>query len=123
MRSIEEPFWQQLIDLLELDGAILKKRMDRSTWPEIRGLIDTKIARNTRAHWEQVFDGTNACFAPVLSIDEAADHPHNVNRGVFETVGGVVQPAPAPRYGGSALPVQPTNMTAVDYADVLASWN
>ncbi|MEP0944966.1 MAG: CaiB/BaiF CoA-transferase family protein [Rhizobiaceae bacterium] len=121
--AIEEPFWQQLIERLELDGEILKKRMLREHWPEIRNLIAAKISGNTRAHWEQVFDGTDACFAPVLSMEEAPQHPHNAKRGVFQEVDGVMQPAPAPRYGGAALPTKPTDMSAVDFDEVLAGWS
>jgi alpha-methylacyl-CoA racemase len=120
--AIEEPFWQQLIDRLELRGDILRKRMDRAAWPEIRGLIAAKIADHTRQHWEAVFEGTDACFAPVLTMEEAPDHPHNVSRGVFQTVDGVVQPAPAPRYGDMPLPTRSTDMSAVNYDDVLSRW-
>lgn len=120
--AIEEPFWQELITLLGLGGDLMAKRMQREHWPEIRAEIADKVAANTRAHWEQVFEGTDACFAPILTMDEAPSHPHNVSRGVFQTVDGVVQPAPAPRYGGEALPTQATDMTAVDFDDVLTSW-
>ena len=121
--AIEEPFWQQLIDLLGLGGVLMAKRMQGEFWPEIRAQIADKIAANTRAHWEQVFEGTDACFAPILTMEEAPEHPHNVSRGVFQTVDGVVQPAPAPRYGSEALPTRPTDMKPVDVDAVLADWS
>lgn len=130
--AIEEPFWQELLQKLELDAPVLEKRMLRDHWGEIRQLIADKIAARPRSHWEQVFDGSDACFAPILSMEEAPDHPHNAARGVFQTVDGVVQPAPAPRYTGGgedgsgasgALPVRPTDTEAVDYNDVLESWS
>lgn len=120
--AIEEPFWQQLLNCLELDGEVFEKRMQPQHWPEISGLIAAKIAINTRSHWEQVFEGTDACFAPVLTMDEAPHHPHNSSRGVFKEVDGVVQPAPAPRYGAVPLPVQTTDMSPTSYDEVLASW-
>ena len=121
--AIEEPFWRQLIDCLDLSSDFMNKRMDAKHWPEIKQLIATKIAEQPRQHWEEVFEGTDACFAPVLTMDEAPEHPHNQARGVFQSVGGVMQPAPAPRYDGKAPSVLPTNTEVVDYATVLESWS
>lgn len=121
--AIEEPFWQELLALLGLNGELMAKRMQPEHWSEIRSQIADKIGANTRQHWEEVFEGTDACFAPILTMDEAPDHPHNISRGVFQTVDGVVQPAPAPRYGGQALPTQKTNTAAFDFDEVLASWS
>jgi alpha-methylacyl-CoA racemase len=121
--AIEEPFWQQLGDLLELDEATKNKRMDRQYWPQIKRLIAEKIASRTRQHWEEVFEGSDACFAPILSMEDAPNHPHNINRSVFRQVEGIMQPAPAPRYDGMAATIRPTDMSPVDYGSVLADWN
>ena len=121
--AIEEPFWQELIAKLQLAGDVLMHRMDRTYWPQIRGLIASVISANTQAHWNDVFDGSDACYAPILSMDDAIDHPHNSARGVFQNIDGVVQPAPAPRYNGEAPNVPLTDMTAVDYDVALASWS
>ena len=120
--AIEEPFWKALLEHLELDASILARRMDRTYWPQIRSLIAEKIVGETRDHWVLVFEGSDACFAPVLTMDEACDHPHIRARGVFQNVDGVMQPAPAPRYNGEAPTVPPTDMTPLDYDSVLDGW-
>lgn len=121
--AIEEPFWQILIQSLELDAEVLKHRMDRTYWPQITTLIAEKIAAETLAHWERVFEGSDACFAPVLSMDEVVNHPHSAERQVFQTVNGVTQPAPAPRFNGETPNVNPTDTTAIDYESVLNGWS
>ena len=121
--SIEEPFWQELITLLQLKGAVLAHRMEPTYWPQIRALIEEKIRGETRKYWMQIFEETDVCFAPVLTMEEAPSHPHNVARGVFQTIDGVVQPAPAPRFDGETPVAPKTNMSAVDYADVLEDWS
>ena len=73
-------------------------QMDRTTWPAMKERFAAIFATKTRAEWEAVFAGTDACAAPVLSATEAPDHPHNRARGTFTEVAGVVQPAPAPRF-------------------------
>jgi len=121
--AIEEPFWQELIAKLELDDPILAKRMDSAHWPEVRKLIEAKIAGETRAHWTSFFDGSDACVAPILSMDEAPDHPHNAARKVFAESNGVLQPTPAPRFDGEVPEIPETDMTAQDYDAVLAEWS
>ena len=73
--------------------------------PPFVGQLDLAevFAGRPLAHWRQRLEGTDACFAPVLSVDDAADHPHNRERGLFIDVGGVRQPAPAPRFEGTPL--------------------
>ncbi len=121
--AIEEPFWQELIAKLELEDEVLKKRMDRDYWDEIRALIAVKIAQHPQAHWNAIFEGSDACYAPVLTMDEASDHPHNAARGVFGKQHGVVQPAPAPRFDGAQPEVPETDMSAQDYGSVLKDWS
>ena len=121
--AIEEPFWQELIAKLELDESALAKRMDSAHWPEIRKLIEEKIGSETREHWTSVFDSSDACVAPVLTMDEAAGHPHNKARNVFVEQDGVLQPAPAPRFDSEVPDIPRTDMTAQDYVAVLAEWS
>ena len=121
--AIEEPFWQQLLDCLELNSDFMTGRMKSEHWPEIRQLIADKIAAHPRSHWETVFEGSDACFAPILTMDEAPEHPHNVARGVFQSVDGVMQPAPAPRYNGQAASIRRTDTSTVDITAVLESWS
>ncbi|HET9897886.1 MAG TPA: CaiB/BaiF CoA-transferase family protein [Streptosporangiaceae bacterium] len=99
--ALEPQFYAALLAGLGLTDAGLPAQLDRSGWPVLRARFTEVFAQRTRDQWAQVFAGTDACVAPVLSPAEAASHPHNVARGVFTEVGGVMQPAPAPRFGRS----------------------
>ena len=121
--AIEEPFWRELVSKLELNDDVLAKRMDRNYWGEIRSLIAAKIMQNPQAHWNNAFEGSDACYAPVLTMDHAPNHPHNAKRGVFGEQHGVVQPAPAPRFDGVQPDVPETDMSVQNYEDILAEWS
>jgi len=97
--SLEPRFWAELVGRLGLTD--LPDREDRANWPAIRARLAETFKSKTRAEWERVFDGSDACVFPVLSMSEAPEHPHNRARGTFVEVGGVTQPAPAPRLLGS----------------------
>jgi alpha-methylacyl-CoA racemase len=96
--ALEAPFYAQLLEGLGLDPADLPDRADEASWPMLKDRIAAAIRGRTRDEWEQVFAGTDACVAPVLSLTEATRHPVNRARGVFVERDGVVQPAPAPRF-------------------------
>ena len=96
--AIEPQFYAELMRLLGLGDEHLSTQMDRSTWPAMKERFAAIFATRTRDEWEQVFAGSDACAAPVLSPAEAPDHPHNRARGTFTEVAGVVQPAPSPRF-------------------------
>lgn len=96
--AIEPQFYAELIRLMGLEGEELPDQMDRPAWPQMKSRFAEVFAGRTRADWEKVFDGSDACVAPVLSLDEAPVHPHNRLRETFTEVAGVVQPAPAPRF-------------------------
>lgn len=96
--SIEGKFYAELIDKLGLDAAILPKQHDRRRWPSLRAAIGAAFRTKTREEWCTIMEGTDICFAPVLGLDEAPQHPHMVARGTFASPEGVVQPAPAPRF-------------------------
>ena len=95
--ALEPQFYAALLEGLELDPAELPQQHDRSGWPVLREVFSERFATRTRAEWTARFGGTDACVAPVLSMIEARDHPHNRERGTFIDT-GVVQPAPAPRF-------------------------
>ena len=95
--ALEPKFYAEFASLLGLSQEVAD-RADPTTWPSLRQAIATAFASRTRQEWTDVFDGTDACVAPVLSLGEAADHPHLAARETFIEVGGVVQPAPAPRF-------------------------
>jgi alpha-methylacyl-CoA racemase len=97
--AIEPRFYAVLLAGLGLaEDESLPDRDDRASWPALRERFASVIAGRTTAQWTEVFAGTDACVAPVLSLAEAVKHPHNQARGTFTEVGGVTQPAPAPRF-------------------------
>ncbi|HEX2028639.1 MAG TPA: CaiB/BaiF CoA-transferase family protein [Nitriliruptorales bacterium] len=93
---LEPRFYAQFLDRLGLDPADWPQ-FDRDRWPEQKRRLADIFARRTRDEWLACFEGSDACVAPVLSLTEAPQHPHIRARGTFITVGGVRQPAPAPR--------------------------
>jgi alpha-methylacyl-CoA racemase len=100
--ALEPQFYAQLLAGLGLADAGLPVQHDRAGWPALRARFAEVFAARTRDEWAEVFAGSDGCVAPVLSLAEAPWHPHNAARGTFTEVGGVVQPAPAPRFGRSA---------------------
>jgi alpha-methylacyl-CoA racemase len=96
--SIEPKFYEELLQRLGLAADGLPKQHDRKGWPALRKRFAEKFRERSRDEWCTVFDGSDACFAPVLSFGEARAHPHNVARGAFARAGKVEQPAPAPRF-------------------------
>jgi alpha-methylacyl-CoA racemase len=103
--ALEPQFYAALLEGLGLAGdETLPSREDPASWPALRERFTSVFASRTRAEWWQVFQGTDACVAPVWSLLEARTDPHNVARGVFTEVDGRVQPAVAPRF--SATPGQ-----------------
>ncbi len=92
----------------------------RASWPDAHAAIAAAVRTRTRDEWAAVFDGTDACVAPILSLAEAARHPHNVARGSFITVDGVEQNAPAPRFSRTpAAPVRAPHRAGADTEAVL----
>jgi alpha-methylacyl-CoA racemase len=105
--SIEPQFYAELLRLSGLDAdADLKSQMDRSRWAEFKGRVAECFKQKTRAEWCELMEHTDVCFAPVLSLWEAPEHPANVARNVFTEVGGVVQPNAAPRFSRTPSGVQ-----------------
>jgi alpha-methylacyl-CoA racemase len=104
--AIEERFYQELVRRLGLDAEDLPDRHDRTAWPRLRKRFAEVFRTRTRDEWTRVFEGSDACFAPVLSLSEAPQHPHNKVRGTFIDVDGVVQPAAAPRFSRTPGQIQ-----------------
>ena len=118
--AIEPQFYAKLLEGLGLDADSLPHQMDRGEWASTRELFTKTFASKTRDEWSAIFDGTDACVAPILGLDEAADHPANVARNVFiDGVGGKKMPAPAPRLsrtpgsGSDKAPLPGTDTDAV----------
>jgi len=95
--AIEPQFYSLLIEKMGLDAASLPNQWDVSKWGEMKELFTKTFKTKTRDEWTAIFEGTDACAAPVLTPAEVADYKHNKDRGSFVTVNGLLQPAPAPR--------------------------
>ena len=118
--ALEPQFYAALLQGLGLAGDDLPAQLDVSGWPVLRARFTAVFAQRTRDEWAAVFAGTDACVAPVLSAAEVALHPHNAARDVFIDVGGVTQPAPAPRFGRTAAgPPRPPVRAGADTDAVL----
>jgi alpha-methylacyl-CoA racemase len=101
----EPQFYAELLDRLGLGDELLRQQTDPATWPEGRARLAAVFKTRRLDEWCALLEGTNTCFAPVLTLAEAPGHPHNVERRTFVEVDGVVQPAPAPRF--SRTPAAP----------------
>ena len=96
--SIEPQFYALLCQIAELDEKVFSKQMSRDLWPEQKEEIKKVFLKKTRDEWCELMEGTDVCFAPVLDMSEAPQHPHNKERKTFIDLEGVTQPAPAPRF-------------------------
>lgn len=96
--AIEPQFFIELVDRLGLDDEMFTHQMDRDQWPVIKDLVAERVRTKTRDEWDTLLAGSDICYAPVLDFDEAAHHPHNLERNTFLEIAGVRQPAPAPRF-------------------------
>ncbi|MEW1640448.1 CaiB/BaiF CoA-transferase family protein [Streptomyces sp. NPDC091219] len=120
--ALEPQFYDRFVDLLGL-ADLADARRDWTRWGELREAVAARFRSRTRDEWTDVFAGTDACVAPVLSLREAPHHPHLAARGTFTEHGGITQPAPAPRFsatptavrGGPALPGSDTSGVARDW--------
>lgn len=98
--AVETKFYREVLQLLELD-SLLADQWNRASWPSAKEQIARKIKTRSRDEWCRVFEGSESCFAPVLTIEEAPQHPHLRARGTYVEVDGITQPAPAPRFSRS----------------------
>jgi alpha-methylacyl-CoA racemase len=120
--AIEPPFYRELLERLGLqDDPAFADQWDRSRWPALKDRMGGLVARRTRAEWAALLEGTDACFAPVLSPADAAGHPHNRARGTFFTADGMLQAAPAPRFGQGAVRPGPVPAAGEHTEAVLAA--
>jgi alpha-methylacyl-CoA racemase len=121
--SIEPQFYKELLRLTGLEGEELPFQHDKSQWTAMKDRLAAIFRTKTRDEWCVVMEGTDVCFAPVLSLGEAPLHPHNVHRGTFVELNGAVQPAPAPRFSATPAAVQRPPAHAGQHTDeVLAEW-
>jgi alpha-methylacyl-CoA racemase len=121
--ALERPFWDEFVTRLGVPPDSLPDRGDAQRWPEGKRLLVEVFLTRSRDEWVEVFDGSDACLSPVLSLDEAPHHPHAVARAAFVEVAGTVQPAPAPRFSKTpaAVPTAPP-LRGADTEAVLSDW-
>ena len=121
--ALEPQFFALLLKGLGLDSARFTDRTDKARWPAIKAEFTAIFRSQPRDHWAALFDGTDACVAPVLDLEEAPRHPHNAARGTFLARGGGMQPAPSPRFSRTPpdLPGPPLRRSA-DGEAALADW-
>ncbi len=96
--SIEPQFYGLLRETIGLDDPAFNAQHDKTAWPDLKTKLQAVFATKTREQWTEIMEGTDICFAPVLDLDEARVHPHNIARKTFVEVDGLSQPAPAPRF-------------------------
>ena len=121
--AIEPQFYALLLAALNLPADYAKSQHDRATWPARRAEFAALFAQKSREDWTKAMEGTDICFAPVLTLAEAFDHPHNQARDTFITDQGIRQPAPAPRLSRTPGQVQPASQTTpLNFETVLANW-
>lgn len=120
----EGRFHAELLRRLGIDREVIGDQMDRKAWPNAYRILSEKFKTKTRDEWCALLEGTDACFAPVLSWSEAPQHAHLRERGTFVEVDGVMQPAPAPRFSRTVLdaPVPPQEMSPANTNAALAQW-
>jgi len=118
--ALEPHFYESLLDGLGLDAADLPAQMDRSGWPALRERFARIFRTRSRAEWEEMFHGSDACVVGVYSVSEAPEHPHNRARGTFLRRNGRIEPAPAPRFSVSSTTAGEIRESGADTADVLA---
>ncbi len=121
--SLEPQFYLQLLERTGLAGESLPNRMDRDQWPALKERLRAVFKTKSREEWCAIMEGSDVCFAPVLTPGEAPEHPHLKQRGTFIDVAGVTQPAPAPRLSRTppAVP-RPPGRPGQNSEAALASW-
>lgn len=121
--SIEGKFHDELLELTGLSDAATVDRNDMDSWANKRARLAEVFATRTRDEWDEIMLGSDVCYAPVLDLEEAPHHPHNVARGSFVEVDGVTQPAPAPRFSRTPGEVQmPPAAPGQHTAEALSDW-
>ena len=103
--AIEPQFYAELVEKAGVDASKFGPQMDAAQWPDFKEELAAVFKTKTRDEWCEVMEGSDVCFAPVLSVLEAPEHPHNKHRGTFVEVDGVAQPSPSPRFSRTAAQV------------------
>ena len=121
--SIEPQFYALLLEKTGINDPEFAAQMDRGSWDSLREKLAHVIAQKTQAEWCEIMDATDVCFAPVLDLDEAPKHAHNVARKTFVELEGVIQPAPAPRFSVTPGAIQgPPPAIGAHDQEALGDW-
>ncbi len=121
---IEEKFRVILLERLGIAPTQFPDVADRAQWPKAKAILAEKFAQRSRQEWCDLLEGSDACFAPVLSAQEAPNHPHNKVRQTFVEIDGVMQPAPGPRFSRTVPPPPRSSQQCTgDTGQLLAAWN
>jgi alpha-methylacyl-CoA racemase len=121
--SIEPQFYALLLEKTGITDPAFAAQMNRGEWDNLRAKLAEVIGKKTQGEWCEIMDATDVCFAPVLDLDEAPKHKHNVARQTFVEVGGVIQPAPAPRFSETPGAIQgPPPAIGAHDREALADW-
>jgi alpha-methylacyl-CoA racemase len=121
--SIEPQFYALLLEKTGITDPEFQNQMDRSAWPSLKAKLAEVLKTKSQAEWCAIMDATDICFAPVLDLEEAPKHSHNVARETFVTLDGVVQPAPAPRFSATPGVIQgPPPKIGAHNDEALTEW-
>jgi len=121
--SIEPKFYTELIERLGLSGEDLPAQHEATSWPVMKDRFQSVFRTKTRDEWCDVMEGSDVCFAPVLSLEESMRHPHNVARGTFVEMDGITQPGPAPRFSRTPGKLdRPPSIPGQHSEEVLRDW-
>jgi alpha-methylacyl-CoA racemase len=121
--SIEPQFYEILLEKTGAADKLPQRQMDKSNWPAMRATLCEVFLTKTRDEWCALMEGSDVCFAPVLTLAEARQHPHHIERQVFVEAGGVVQVAPAPRFSGTPGQIQwPPSDRIWTAEEILTNW-
>ncbi|QKW04334.1 CaiB/BaiF CoA-transferase family protein [Streptomyces sp. NA02536] len=122
--ALEPQFYAVFVSLLGLHDEDLPDRADPRNWPGLRAVFTARFKTATRAEWTALFEGTDACVAPVLSLRDAAGHPHLTARGTYTEAYGITQPAPAPRFSDTPGTLRlPPAVPGAHTRDVARDWD
>jgi alpha-methylacyl-CoA racemase len=120
--ALEPQFHSELIERLGLDAEAFKDRDDPASWPRLRSVLEGTFAQRPRHVWCEIFEGSNACVAPVLDFGESARDPHMAARGTIASLDGIPCPAPAPRFSRTASTMDPVRPELHDPAAIAREW-
>ncbi|MDD9895900.1 MAG: CaiB/BaiF CoA-transferase family protein [Gammaproteobacteria bacterium] len=121
--SLEPQFYALLLEKCGITDDSFKEQLDQESWPIKREKMEAIFKTKTRDEWCEIMEGTDVCFAPVLDLGEAPDHPHNKARNTYIDFEGVTQPAPAPRFSRTQGEIQSTSAMAGEHTEeILLAW-